>query len=364
MLILSVCAAGTLAAGASFPLWTFISENHVQIAAANIFISVALATFVYVRSFSVKPGNAENRELAPYGCSGSIVYDWWMGRELNPRIVIPLIGEVDIKEWMELRPGMLGWVLLNCAWIAQQYRDYGFVTDSILFVSGSQALYIIDSWYNESAILTTIDMITEGFGFMLAFGDLAWVPFVYSIQSRYLATYPVTLGPFGIAAMLSILGLAFWIFRTANNEKNLFRRNPADPAVAHLKYIETKTGSKLIVSGWWGVARHINYLGDWLQVWPYCLPTGMAGYTILTAGTILDPATADGSVFTMLDGRQVMQGAARGLAIPFTYFYVVYFAILLIHRDSRDDEKCAKKYGEDWDKYRRLVRWKILPGVY
>jgi len=294
-----------------------------------------------------------------------MVYDWFMGRELNPRIVIPLIGEIDIKQWCELRPGMLGWILFDCAWIAQQYRNYGYVTDSIVFVSASQALYIIDSWWNESSILTTIDIITEGFGFMLAFGDLGWLPFIYSMQARYLSVHPVTLGPFGMALMMAILGLAFWIFRSANSEKNAFRRDPTAPAVAHLKYIETKAGSKLLVSGWWGVARHINYLGDWLQVWPYCLPTGLAGYTILTAGTIVDTATAGaGPVFTMLDGRQVVQGAARGLAIPLTYFYVIYFAVLLIHRDSRDDERCARKYGKDWAKYRELVRWKIIPGIY
>ena len=29
---------------------------------------------------------------------------------------------------------------------------------------------------------------------------------------------------------------------------------------------------------------------------------------------------------------------------PVTYFYVIYFAVLLIHRQRRDDEMCAKKY--------------------
>jgi delta14-sterol reductase len=36
----------------------------------------------------------------------------------------------------------------------------------------------------EKAILTTMDITTDGFGFMLAFGDLAWVPFIYSLQAR------------------------------------------------------------------------------------------------------------------------------------------------------------------------------------
>jgi hypothetical protein len=25
---------------------------------------------------------------------------------------------------------------------------------------------------------------------------------------------------------------------------------------------------------------------------------------------------------------------------------------------------CAKKYGEDWKEYKKIVRWRILPWVY
>lgn len=32
-----------------------------------------------------------------------------------------------------------------------------------------------------------------------------------------------------------------------------------------------------------------------------------------------------------------------GFDTPITYFYVVYFAVLLIHRQRRDDEACEKK---------------------
>jgi protein-S-isoprenylcysteine O-methyltransferase Ste14 len=43
---------------------------------------------------------------------------------------------------------------------------------------------------------------------------------------------------------------------------------------------------------------------------------------------------------------------------------VVYFTVLLVHRQRRDDKKCAIKYGEDWEKYRERVPWRILPGIY
>lgn len=127
----------------------------------------------------------------------------------------------------------------------------------------------------------------------------------------------------GIVA-LKLLGM--YIFRSANFQKDRFRGNPSHPANKHLKYVQTKRGTKLLADGWWGMSRHVNYLGDWLMGWAWCLPTGF--------GTIL------------------------------TYFYVAYFGALLVHRERRDESKCADKYGEDWQKYKQLVPYRIIPGVY
>ena len=217
----------------------------------------------------------------------------------------------------------------------------------------TQAIYVFDALYNEPAILTTMDITTDGFGFMLAFGDLVWVPFIYSIQARYLSIHPVELGYYGVAAIVAVQLGGYYIFRASNSQKNAFRTNPEDPSVAHLTYIETKAGSRLLTSGWWGTARHINYLGDWLMSWSYCLPTLLPGYVIHKS---------------IVTGQNVVtQGPnneMRGWAIPITYFYMLYFAVLLIHREMRDEEKCRRKYGKDWDEYCRQVRWRILPGVY
>ncbi|KAE9379205.1 Delta(14)-sterol reductase-like protein [Stipitochalara longipes BDJ] len=368
MFTLAICVAGTVVQGADFPMWTFIYDNYVQIVTANIIIAYSLATFVYVRSFNVKPGNKELRELAAGGHSGNMLYDWFIGRELNPRITLPLLGEFDIKEFCELRPGLMGWMILDFTFLVHQYKTYGFVTDSMLLITAFQTLYVLDSYWMESAILTTMDITTDGFGFMLAFGDLVWVPFIYSLQARYLSVFPLTLGIYGTAGVLGVLGLGYYIFRSSNNEKNRFRTDPKDPRVAHLKFLETKSGSKLLISGWWGTARHINYFGDWIQAWAYCLPTGIAGY--LVQHSSVAPATgqslADKSF--MYSGphlhTEVFQGSARGYGMIFTYFYVVYFGILLIHRELRDEEKCLRKYGEDWKRYTKIVKYRIIPGIY
>ncbi|KAL9535889.1 Delta(14)-sterol reductase [Sphaerulina musiva] len=349
--IFVACAAGTVLRGPDFQVWTFVNRNYIQLLTVNIIIAYALAIFVYLKSFEVKAGNKEQRELAAGGHSGNMLYDWYIGRELNPRVTIPFVGEIDIKSFMELRPGMIGWVLLDLAFAAKQYKSYGYITDSMLIVIVSQAVYVLDALYMEPAILTTMDLTTDGFGFMLSFGDLVWVPFIYSIQAKYLSVHPVALGPVWVAIILAIQATGYYIFRATNNEKNVFRTNPNDPKVAHLKYIETSTGSRLLTTGWWGTARHINYLGDWLMSWSYCLPTLAAGYKLTP--TIL----FEGSRLVSTDGM-------KGAGMPITYFYMLYFAILLIHREMRDEAKCRRKYGDDWEKYCQIVRWRIVPGIY
>lgn len=73
-----------------------------------------------------------------------------------------------------------------------------------------------------------MDIISDGFGFMLAIGDLAWVPFVYSLQARYLVFHQTELGYLGTASIIGLNMLGYSIFRAANGEKNDFRngRNP------------------------------------------------------------------------------------------------------------------------------------------
>ena len=74
------------------------------------------------------------------------------------------------------------------------------------------------------------------------------------------------------------------------------------------------------------MARKINYTGDWLMGLAWC--------------------------------------ATTGFQTPVTYFYSIYFAVLLVHRAMRDDEACSKKYGaKDWGQYKAAVPHIFVPGV-
>ncbi|KDR79042.1 hypothetical protein GALMADRAFT_138002 [Galerina marginata CBS 339.88] len=295
--------------------FTFIYNKWVGLITASLIMSVVQAIYVYAISFK------QGKLLALGGNTGNFIYDWFIGRELNPSI-----GSFDIKSFNELRPGLILWVLINISMVCEQATRRGGlanVTDSMWLVLAFQTWYVADGLYNEPALFTTMDITSDGFGFMLAVGDLLFVPFTYSLQARYLAFHPVELGPVRTIGVLFVNFLGYYIFRTANGEKNDFR-NGTNPK--NLKFMTTKRGSKLLTSGWWGRSRHPNYMGDLIMGLAWSLPTGFD--------------------------------------TPITYFYVVYFAVLLIHRQRRDDEACAIKHGEDWNTYKKLVPYRIIPYIY
>uniref|UniRef100_A0A8C6QIM5 Delta(14)-sterol reductase LBR n=1 Tax=Nannospalax galili TaxID=1026970 RepID=A0A8C6QIM5_NANGA len=295
----------------------YVYTHFLPLALAATVFSVILSVYLYVHSLK-----APRDELSP-ASSGNAVYDFFIGRELNPRI-----GTFDLKYFCELRPGLIGWVIINLVMLLAEMKVQKRAAPSLamILVNSFQLLYVVDALWNEEALLTTMDIIHDGFGFMLAFGDLVWVPFTYSLQAFYLVNHPHDLS-WPLASVIVALKLCgYVIFRCSNSQKNAFRKNPTDPKLAHLKTIHTSTGKNLLVSGWWGFVRHPNYLGDLIMALAWSLPCG----------------------FDHL--------------LP--YFYVIYFTVLLIHREARDEHQCRRKYGLAWEKYCQRVPYRMFPYIY
>ena len=242
---------------------SWLHDHFIALAFSAIVYSFLLAVYLYATSFMGK------RVLADGGNTGSAIYDFFIGRELNPRL-----GAFDWKFFCELRPGLVGWAVLNAAFAVKQYELTGAVSPSMILVNLFQFYYVFDAMLNESSILTTMDITTDGFGFMLAFGDLAWVPFMYSLQCRYLVYHSPSLPVPALVGIFALHTLGLWIFRGANSQKDTFRSKPTDPSVAGLSYIQTEVGTRLLTAGWWGKSRHINYFGDWCMGVSWCLPCG------------------------------------------------------------------------------------------
>ena len=253
---------------------------------------------------------------------GNPVSDYFLGTSLNPRP-----GGFDVKFFCESRPGLILWIAFNLSLAAKQYQLHGSVTTAMILVNAFQFLYVADYFFHEEAILTTWDIKHEKFGWMLCWGDLVWVPFTYTVQAYYLVTHPHALPLPATVGIVALNMLGYFLFRSANIQKHRFRKNPDGPVWGRRPaYIRTARGPLLLTSGWWGIARHLNYLGDLCMGLAWCLPCGFEH--------------------------------------PLPYFYFGYFIILLVHRERRDDARCRQKYGADWEAYCRSVPWRIVPGVY
>ena len=298
------------------------------------FVVTNLAGFLFTVLVYIKahvwPTHVEDRCF-----SGSLPYDLFMGVEHNPRI-----GEMfDFKLFFNGRPGICAWTLINLSFAAKQYETFGFVSNSMILLNILHAIYVLDFFYNEDWYLRTMDIAHDHFGFYLAWGDLVWLPFMYTIQSFYLSVHPVHLPVWALLAVTFLAFGGYAIFRSVNHQKNIFRMALKEKRTIKIwgrpaEYIPAKftttfgleKESPLLCSGWWGVSRHFNYVGDLMGSLSYCLTCGFAHF------------------------------------LP--YFYIWYMAILLVHRTYRDDIRCRQKYGEYWEEYCRRVPYKILPYVF
>ncbi|KAH9074843.1 ERG4/ERG24 ergosterol biosynthesis protein [Lactarius deliciosus] len=252
--------------------------------------------------------------------SGNFIYDVFMGAALNPRI-----GPVDLKMWAEVR---IPWVIvffLAVSGACKQYEQYGAVTPVCSVPHHSGWLVLINC---EECIPQTWDMFHEKWGFMVIFWNFAGVPFTYVYSVVYMASHEPEKYQFSTRS-----------WDTSMSQKSRFKMQtqgiysyrwtfPQLPwgTVKNPTYIQTAHGNRLLTNGWWQFSRKPNYVADWTMSFTW--------------------------------------GLVVGTASPIPYFYSVFFITVLIHRTTRDFERCALKYGKDWERYCEIVRWKFIPGIY
>lgn len=302
-----------------------VFDNWAEMLWGVNILGFSLALFAYIKSKKF-PSHPEDRKY-----SGNALYDFFMGVELNPRF-----GPIDLKLFFNGRPGIIGWTIINLSFAAAQYAKYGMVTNSMLLVNLLQGLYVVYFFYKEAWYLKTIDIHHDHFGWMLAWGDAVWLPYMYTLQGLYLVFNPVELSvPYALFVL--VFGLVgFYIFASSNNQKDYFRESGGKGLIwgkqaksLKCEYATTDgtlRESNLLLSGWWGFARHLNYTGDLILSLAYSL--------------------------------------ACGFDSPFPYFYFVFLAILLIHRSLRDEKRCQDKYGDKWTEYTAKVPYRLIPGIW
>jgi hypothetical protein len=286
------------------------------------------------------------------------INDWWLGVARNPRILhnwlkIPF----DVKRFSNARPGLTIWVVLNQSYVAAMYYgckldsqnnaaceehgDWARVGWAAILITLAHWYYIFDYNWNEPAYLTTTDIRHDLYGWMLSYGCCGFLAWYYSFSFlghlAFQKTNPVVNNNTNLVCGVIIYSIGMYLFRVTNIEKHNFRTYIAEGGDLSkykvwgkpVTYIHTEEGSYLLTSGYWGLARHFNYIGDMVM----CV-----GWTVTCGGP--------------------------GLQFPWAPLsYVIYFWLMDIHRLTRDEARCSVKYKKDWERYKQAVPSFIIPGL-
>lgn len=310
---------------------TDIIDNVGPLTTVSVISSNAVAIVVYV--YSLVAGKAAK------DISGNHFYDFFLGAWLNPRI-----GNLDLKMFGEVRVSWIMFFYITFSAAYKHYLTYNVVTPNMALIVVAQFLYTNAIMKGEDCIPTTWDIFHERWGWMLIFWNISGVPFVYTVQAVFLSkrTPDYVVYPTWVTVALFVtLFVAYYIWDTTNSQKNRFRLKltgsyvPRPWAFPQLpwgtlenpEYITTAAGSPLLVDGWYKYARKIHYTVDIIMAATWAASCGFSNF------------------------------------IP--WFYVLFFgSFLLFHRVTRDEARCAKKYGKDWEVYCKKVPYRFIPYVY
>lgn len=270
--------------------------------------------------------------------TGNWAYDFFMGAPLYPRVGSLL----DLKMFFEVRLPWFTLYFLALSAVFKQYQEYGYVSFQMCHCFLGAWLYANACAKGEELIIPSWDIFYEKFGFMLIFWNIAGVPYTYCHNTLYLVSHdPATYNHswlYNAFVLVMLLG-SYYFFDTTNGQKNSFRQQIAGtykprntfPRLPYLvvknpKYIKCKNGGTLLADGWYKYARKIHYTADFCQNLSWALNTGCGS--------------------------------------PLPYFYPTFFFFMILHRTTRDEEKCSQKYGDDWIEYKKQCPYVFIPYVF
>jgi len=263
---------------------------------------------------------------APRVPGRSLLAELYLGRLENPQWQQ---GRIDAKMFLYLA----GAVMLELNVLSFTARHLALHPDDpsagVLLYAALFSFFVVEYLTFEEVHLYTYDFMAERVGFKIGWGCLVFYPAFYCVGLWALAEAPnphVSVAYLGFAVLLFFSG---WVLsRGANLQKFQFKRDPHAKAFGVLEPRPLSGGGKhVLTGGFWGLSRHINYLGEIL----------MASALALVLGYPLSPAP---------------------------WLYPLYYVFLLVPRQAADDRRCAERYGPLWAEYCRRVPHRIIPFVY
>jgi len=263
--------------------------------------------------------------VLPYPSTGkSLLLDMFLGRLENPQFKE---GRIDAKMWLYL----IGAVMLELnilSFVAHHYNAFGTISPGLMLGAAMLTYFILDYLSFEKVHLYTYDFFAERVGIKLGWGCLAFYPYFYLIVIWATVNLPDPKTPLWVLVCYALLFLLGWtLARGANMQKYFFKTSPMKVFLGIKPETISDGNNVLLVNGFWGLSRHINYLGEILMATAIALSVGYP-------------------------------------EVLWVWLYPLYYIALLLPRQIDDDKRCATKYGNLWQEYTQRVKYKIIPYLY
>jgi hypothetical protein len=260
---------------------------------------------------------------APKGASSNLLKDLYLGRLANPQW-----GRLDAKMYLYLVGATL--LELNLLSFAAKHLELYPQDPSpgVLLYVALFTFFLVEYLNFEEVHLYTYDFMAEKVGFKLGWGCLVFYPFFYGVGLWTHATRPNPHTPWPLLVLTALLFFTGWSFaRGANLQKFFFKKDRTRPFLGIAPQALSDGERHVLVNGFWGLSRHINYLGELLMATALALSLGYPGSW--------EP-----------------------------WLYPLYYVALLVPRQLQDDRRCAARYGPLWAQYVERVPYRIIPWVY
>jgi 7-dehydrocholesterol reductase len=300
---------------------TIIYDNFGYLLGALNLLSLLFCFFLYLKG-RYKPSSTDS------GLSGNFIFDYYWGTELYPKFL-----GWHLKKFITCRFGMMSWGIILISYAAKQQSLFGFISNSLLISVVLQLIYIAKFYWWETGYLRSLDIMHDRAGFYICWGCMVWVPCIYTSPSMYLVLHPIILS-LPVALTIFTLGVTCILINYfADRQRQRVRATEGNctiwgkkPLITFATYTTERGEIRqniILASGWWGISRHFHYLPEIGAAFCWSVPALFTNFA--------------------------------------PYFYVVFLTFLLFDRAFRDDRRCAKKYGVYWERYCKLVPYKIVP---
>src|SRR6185503_4329463 len=230
-------ALGVATFGFGVSLTPVITHFWSVFIVANV-LAVALTLFLFVR------GRSRVALKYPHPAGNPLpiwLQDLWFGAEQNP----DLLG-VDLKMFL-YQPSLIGVYLMVVSFAYAQHDRHGTIMPQTWCLVAVWVFYLFTHYVKEECMLSTWDVISENLGFMLVWGDLVYVPFLYSLPGWWLVSQTEPFAPWQWMGLSLFFLFALWVFREANWQKERFKQDRDTEIWGRPAEI---VGGRLLVLGW------------------------------------------------------------------------------------------------------------------